>query len=600
MRKFSILIPLSETLDPIRENNFKYILNQYKKSLPYADIVIGKDNSKNKFFCKARAVNNAASKAENDIFVIVDIDIIVDINSIIDSIELLNKYSFVIPFDKVYALSPEITRTIIKNNLNFQEVHNLNTSNKLYAKPPIWGGIQIVSKKYFNNVNGYDERFVGWGGEDTSFLKAIQCFHGEGLFYKGTAYHLWHSHNPSREDYEISSKNSNKLLRNQYWNNVDNKSAMEQLITSPKIDFFAGEKHYFDHLYNIWERIPEKFKGDFYISNNVEKEIQEHVNKFNINYKFIQDNCVKTNRYLCVAGLNSFDLDADNIILVNHGAGQSYRSENGRISRSYAGGEGRQNVRMFIQPNYYAAELDAKNNPSAKQAVVGCTKLDKWHQKTLSNKIKKKSKIPVIAISFHFDCHVCPETRSAFGYYESQLPMLANKNMAKEWEIIGHSHPRALDILKPYYQEHGIEVVENFEEVMERADLYIMDHMSTLYEFASTGRPVVVLNAPWYRREVEHGLRYWECADIGINVEHPAELESAIKYALEDPLEQKMKRERALTKVYAYRDGMATQRAADAIVEFLQNNFATIKIKTAHQKAIEKKKQEKKGKFKMW
>jgi glycosyltransferase involved in cell wall biosynthesis len=108
---------------------------------------------------------------------------------------------------------------------------------------------------------------------------------------------------------------------------------------------------------------------------------------------------------------------------------------------------------------------------------------------------------------------------------------------------------------------------------MERADLYIMDHMSTLYEFASTGRPVVVLNTPWYRRDVEHGLRFWEYADVGVNCEHPNDLEKCINLALQDPLEQKMKRERACNAVYAYRDGMCTERAAKAIIEFLENKY---------------------------
>ena len=60
--------------------------------------------------------------------------------------------------------------------------------------------------------------------------------------------------------------------------------------------------------------------------------------------------------------------------------------------------------------------------------------------------------------------------------------------------------------------------MRDFDEVMERSTLYICDNSSTLYEFASTGRPVVVLNAPWFRRDIEHGLRFWEHADVGVSV----------------------------------------------------------------------------------
>lgn len=339
-----------------------------------------------------------------------------------------------------------------------------------------------------------------------------------------------------------------------------------------KVDFFAHQPHYFDHLVNIWEELPELYKNNFYVSGIYKDKYELDLEKYckNKGYNVIPINgIINTKNLIVVGGLGRNHLGNNLVILINHGAGQSYFPHN---SHSYAGGKGRDNVKLFIQPNYYAANADKSRYPGSQQAVVGCSKLDKWHRLKLDGKIKKQTEKPVIAISFHFDCAYCPETRSSWEYYQSILPMLAHKNISNKWQVLGHGHPGIIDQLKPYYKEYGIEIIEDFEEIMERADLYIMDHMSTLYEFASTDRPVVVLNAPWYRREVEHGLRYWKYSDVGINCNHPNDLEKCINLALEDPLEQKMKRERAVNAVYTYRDGMCTERAAKAIVEFLEIN----------------------------
>ena len=112
----------------------------------------------------------------------------------------------------------------------------------------------------------------------------------------------------------------------------------------------------------------------------------------------------------------------------------------------------------------------------------------------------------MVAVSFHWNYHGIPEMRSAFDWYSKAVVELA-----KEVTVIGHGHPKRKD-LPDWYRAHGIEYVPNFFEVLRRADVYACDNSTTLFEFASTGRPVVVLNAPWYRQEANHGLRFWDAA----------------------------------------------------------------------------------------
>ena len=103
----------------------------------------------------------------------------------------------------------------------------------------------------------------------------------------------------------------------------------------------------------------------------------------------------------------------------------------------------------------------------------------------------------------------------------------------------------------------------DFDDVLRRADVYACDNSSTLYEFASTGRPVVVLNAPWYRHDANHGLRFWDASGVGVTSYEPGRPAGRASSAAADIVTRRV-RGTALDIVYAYRTG-AAQRAADAI-----------------------------------
>jgi hypothetical protein len=242
-------------------------------------------------------------------------------------------------------------------------------------------------------------------------------------------------------------------------------------------------------------------------------------------------------------------------VLAQHGAGQSYGGVRGTLAHQpgYPGGVDNGDVGLFLAPNEHAARRWREAYPKAKVAVVGCPKLD-----TLPHREGKPGR--VVAISFHWKKPNPPEAGWAFDDFARAIPALRER-----FELIGHAHPLASGKLAAFYRHHEIEYVPAFEDVCRRADLYVCDNSSTIFEFASTGRPVVLMNARQYRRHVDHGLRFWTAASVGVGVDDPSDLGDTIEAALDDRHEAQ--REAALDVVYAYRTG-ATQRAAEAIAEF--------------------------------
>lgn len=246
------------------------------------------------------------------------------------------------------------------------------------------------------------------------------------------------------------------------------------------------------------------------------------------------------------------------LALMEHGAGQSYAGHS--LHGSYAGGIGRGAASLFLHPGNHPAARDRLAYPRARVEVVGSPHLD-----TLPT---KDTKGRVVAFTFHFNAPICAETRTAYPHFFPAIVALASR-----YQLLGTAHPALWAQGRPghrmtdRYRSFGIEPVESFAEVCRRADVLLFDNTSVGFAFAATGRPVVVMNSPRYDRRIQHGLRFWDAASVGVNCDDPAELEACIEEALRDHDDRAIEREAALDVVYAYRDG-ASRRAADILMDW--------------------------------
>lgn len=335
------------------------------------------------------------------------------------------------------------------------------------------------------------------------------------------------------------------------------------------IDAIAGESQFLDHLAPVWSMLPDRGRliVDLPIAPRaVAKGLDHEAIDFSaVKYRSEPPKArVEDGPIAFVVSIGDIKigrrLGYRRFVFMEHGAGQAYIGERGSMARhpSYAGGMDREDVELFLVPNEYSANLWRTAYPNASVSIVGCPKLDSLPQRDGGGP-------PVVAISFHWRGWVSPEAGSAKGLF---MPVMAG--LAKRFHLIGHAHPGKGwgDTMAREYQRAGIEFVPDFEDVCRRADLYVVDNSSTLFEFAATGRPVVVLNAREYRKTVSHGLRFWDAANVGIQVDDPALLGDAIAEALTDPPAVAAARENALSIVYAYRSGGAA-RAVGVITDWL-------------------------------
>jgi hypothetical protein len=317
------------------------------------------------------------------------------------------------------------------------------------------------------------------------------------------------------------------------------------------ISFYASMPHFDRHIRPIWRHIHPSLRGE-YVFDRYARRIPEH-------------------DLVVVASAGDLErIGFRRAVYVEHGAGQSYLGDPASLARHhYPGGTHPANVVGYIGPNQKVIDSwPAVAERGVPGAAVGCPALDRWH----GYPVPPASPIaPTIAITFHWDARVCPESRSAFTHYSEEMPAIVESLRRQGFHVIGHCHPRDLNRRPGWWRRIGVEFCPTPDEVFARAHMLIVDNSSIALEFASLGRPIIWLNAPWYRRTIDHGGRFWSWAPAGQMVDDPDELMAMdmIDYYVTDPYREH--RERIVDEVYAFRNGTSSVRAAAFLARLHQS-----------------------------
>lgn len=211
-KQISILVPF-QTTEPFRVQSWEWLRQYWEAQLPHAEIVIGKDRKSRKRwyrrhpkpFSKSAAINYAAKRARGDVFFIVDSDVWLDAAAIESGAERIRMavssgvHLWYMPYRRLFRLTTEASQLVLESDPKRpfwyrtpplpQDVLGMDGSTFGHR----FGAMaQLLPRAAFELVGGWDKRFRGWGGEDGSFMRAVDTLWGPHYNLPNEVLHLWH------------------------------------------------------------------------------------------------------------------------------------------------------------------------------------------------------------------------------------------------------------------------------------------------------------------------------------------------------------------------------------------------------------------------
>lgn len=333
-----------------------------------------------------------------------------------------------------------------------------------------------------------------------------------------------------------------------------------------RVDVYASQWHYLDHLEPIWHALPDEVRGAVLVTST---PLRRH--PLAVAAEGRVDGSARISRVL-VAGATDVDTASRNrwgCCLVEHGAGQGYADSGGHPS--YPGGVGREAVGLFLCTNRSVARRNDRLYPG-RSVVTGSPRLD-WLARIRSDRHSAEPPpYPTLALAWHFACRA---SRESFWAWPEFKPSLVDLVSAWPGRVIGTAHPKGYRHVETAYRQAGIEPVPLWADVVARADVVSFDNSSVGFEAVALGIPVVMCESVMWRRNVHHNLRFWEYDDIGpiVKAGHDPRLlaqewAQAAQRAFLDERDFLDARWRCRDDLYPYR-GQATERAVDAICRWV-------------------------------
>lgn len=225
MPDFSLLIPFDPG-SPERERIHAWLLERWQHYLPEAEIVVAGAGKRS----LAASRNLCAEQATTDKLFFIDADGTAAIGHVRQAMAFAADNRRAVKFRSCCCLTQAGTETVLarspRQRLDIEPEWVSNTME------PLPGLVFACTRAAFEQAGRFDERFVGWGGEDNAFTAATATLTGLTVL-PYPAYHLWHPRyyeTGGEHDRHSATAQANRALARRYRKAEGRVEAMRRLV----------------------------------------------------------------------------------------------------------------------------------------------------------------------------------------------------------------------------------------------------------------------------------------------------------------------------------------------------------------------------------
>jgi len=224
--KVPVFVPF-RTDNGQRALNWALIKETVWDEASWAEVVLGE--SPDGPFNLSAARNDAASKMDWDVAIFADADSFVPLDIL----------------DAAAAVALETKQIVLPHsrwvNVGYDERFQFMTDKYVHYDPKrtvvsgTKSSVLVIPRQAYDAVNGFDERFQGWGWEDTAFHLAVTNLYSPVIQFEGNVWHLEHE----RPNGDINRGTDENSIRNRAhykrYQSARNNTELRSLINGNRV-----------------------------------------------------------------------------------------------------------------------------------------------------------------------------------------------------------------------------------------------------------------------------------------------------------------------------------------------------------------------------